>query len=343
MSQQRQIVLDTETTGLEPAEGHRIIEIGCVELINRRLTENRFHQYLNPDREIDAAAFEVHGISTAMLADKPRFRDVANDLLEFVRGAEVIIHNAPFDLGFLNHEFRLIAPPASPTPSRTPGPTEAPTPAPTLPSGVSEVIRKGNTARRAVTFTFDAGSDAGYTSQILDTLAANGITAQFGITGKWAEGNPALVERMAGDGHGFINHSYDHASFTGLSTGKTPLTTEARWAQLDQTESIVSQLTGRTTLPFFRPPYGDYDYSVNVDIGARGYRYNVMWTVDSGGWRGMSAGEIRQRCLDGAEPGAIYVFHVGSGSQDGPALQSIIDDLRADGYQIITLPALLAL
>ncbi|MEK6770199.1 MAG: DNA polymerase III subunit epsilon [Pseudomonadota bacterium] len=115
MSQQRQIILDTETTGLEPSEGHRIIEIGCVELINRRLTENRFHQYVNPDREIDAAAFEVHGISSAMLADKPRFRDVADDLLEFVKGAEVIIHNAPFDVGFLNHEFRLIAPPESPT------------------------------------------------------------------------------------------------------------------------------------------------------------------------------------------------------------------------------------
>jgi len=105
----RLIILDTETTGLEPSEGHRIIEIGCVELINRRLTDNRFHQYINPDREIDAAAFEVHGISNEMLADKPRFRDIAGDLLEFVRGAELIIHNAPFDVGFLNHEFGLMA------------------------------------------------------------------------------------------------------------------------------------------------------------------------------------------------------------------------------------------
>jgi DNA polymerase-3 subunit epsilon len=103
----RQIVLDTETTGLEPAEGHRVIEIGCVELVDRRLTDNRFHQYINPEREIDAAAYEVHGISNAMLADKPRFRDVAADLLEFVKGAELIIHNAPFDVGFLNHELTL--------------------------------------------------------------------------------------------------------------------------------------------------------------------------------------------------------------------------------------------
>jgi DNA polymerase-3 subunit epsilon len=100
----RQIVLDTETTGLEPADGHRIIEIGCVELVNRRLTDNRFHQYLNPEREIDAGAIEIHGITNEMLRDKPRFADVVADFLEFVKGAELIIHNAPFDVGFINHE-----------------------------------------------------------------------------------------------------------------------------------------------------------------------------------------------------------------------------------------------
>lgn len=104
----RQVVLDTETTGLEPSQGHRIIEIGAVEMVNRRLTGNRFHQYLNPDREIDAGAIEVHGITNEMLADKPRFRDVAADFLAFVSGAELIIHNAPFDTGFLNHELGLI-------------------------------------------------------------------------------------------------------------------------------------------------------------------------------------------------------------------------------------------
>jgi len=105
----RQIVLDTETTGLDPAQGHRIIEIGCVELINRRLTGNNYHQYLQPDREIDEAAIEVHGITNEFLHDKPRFPDVAADFIEYIRGAELIIHNAPFDVGFLNHEFSLIA------------------------------------------------------------------------------------------------------------------------------------------------------------------------------------------------------------------------------------------
>ena len=104
----RQIVLDTETTGLEPTQGHRIIEIGCVELINRRLTGNRYHQYLNPGREIDAGAIEVHGITNEMLADKPAFADIATAFLEFIKGAELIIHNAPFDVGFINHELKAI-------------------------------------------------------------------------------------------------------------------------------------------------------------------------------------------------------------------------------------------
>jgi len=104
----RQIILDTETTGLEPSEGHRIIEIGCVELIDRRLSGNHFHQYINPQREIDDGALEVHGISGEFLQDKPLFADIIGDLLEFVKGSELIIHNAPFDLGFLDSELSLL-------------------------------------------------------------------------------------------------------------------------------------------------------------------------------------------------------------------------------------------
>ena len=106
MSQQqkRQVVLDTETTGLSTANDHRIIEIGCVEVINRRLTGETFHQYINPEREIDAGAMEVHGISNESLLDKPLFADIVEDFMRFIDGAELIIHNAPFDIGFLNHE-----------------------------------------------------------------------------------------------------------------------------------------------------------------------------------------------------------------------------------------------
>lgn len=104
----RQIVLDTETTGLEASQGHRIIEIGCVELINRKQTGSHYHQYINPQREIDQGAIEVHGITNEQLQDKPLFAQIAGDFLEFVAGAELIIHNAPFDLGFLNAELQRL-------------------------------------------------------------------------------------------------------------------------------------------------------------------------------------------------------------------------------------------
>jgi len=103
----RQIVLDTETTGLDPDQGHRVIEIGCVEIQNRRLTGKHFHYYLNPDRDIDEAAIEVHGLTRQFLADKPRFRQIEKEFIDFVSGAELVIHNAPFDIGFLDAELKL--------------------------------------------------------------------------------------------------------------------------------------------------------------------------------------------------------------------------------------------
>ncbi len=103
----RQIMLDTETTGLDYRLGDRVIEIGCVELVGRKVTQKTFHQYLNPDRQIDPGAQAVHGISNDFLADKPRFNEVAKDFVEFIRGAELVIHNAGFDVGFLNNELAL--------------------------------------------------------------------------------------------------------------------------------------------------------------------------------------------------------------------------------------------
>lgn len=100
----RQIILDTETTGLELAQGNRIVEIGCVELLNRRVTEATFHHYLNPERDSEYGALQVHGLTTAFLSQKPKFAEVAPALIEFIRGAELIIHNADFDVGFLNAE-----------------------------------------------------------------------------------------------------------------------------------------------------------------------------------------------------------------------------------------------
>lgn len=104
----RQIVLDTETTGLNARSGDRIIEVGCVEIVNRRLTGNNFHRYINPERDSEEGALAVHGLTTEFLSDKPKFAEIADELRDYVRGAEIIIHNAPFDLGFLDAEFERL-------------------------------------------------------------------------------------------------------------------------------------------------------------------------------------------------------------------------------------------
>lgn len=104
----RQVVLDTETTGIDPRQGHRIIEIGCVELVNRRLTGNHYHVYINPQRVVEQEAINVHGITNEFLTDKPLFSNIVDEFIDYVAGAQLVIHNAPFDVGFLNHEMGLL-------------------------------------------------------------------------------------------------------------------------------------------------------------------------------------------------------------------------------------------
>lgn len=106
----RQVVLDTETTGLDPKQGHRIIEIACLEIINRRLTGNTFHCYINPQRAVDEGAFKIHGLGDEFLQDKPLFNQIADEFFAFIKHSELIIHNAPFDVGFIDHEFHLLKP-----------------------------------------------------------------------------------------------------------------------------------------------------------------------------------------------------------------------------------------
>lgn len=204
------------------------------------------------------------------------------------------------------------------------------------------VVSRGNANRRMVALTFDAGSDTGFAAAILDTLAASRIAATFGLTGKWAGENPDLVRRLAAAGHQVVNHTFDHRSFTGTSATPAVLSTADRHAQLERTEAVLTPLTGRTTRPWFRPPYGDYDRSVNADVGAAGYGFNVLWTVDSLGWQGLTAGAITARCLRSAEPGAIYLFHVGAASQDAAALPAVISGLRDQGYEFGTVAQVVA-
>jgi DNA polymerase-3 subunit epsilon len=104
----RQVVLDTETTGIDPKQGHRIIEIGCVELINRRFTGNNYHVYVNPERIVEQEAIDVHGITNDFLRDKPKYREISQGFFDYIKGAELVIHNSAFDIGFMDHEFRLL-------------------------------------------------------------------------------------------------------------------------------------------------------------------------------------------------------------------------------------------
>ena len=228
-------------------------------------------------------------------------------------------------------------------PSRTPPPTPIATAVPRAVSvpvpatAVARVVDRVVGERRSVALTFDAGADTGFATQILDTLREQQVVASFGMTGSWAERNPALLRRMVTEGHQLMNHTYDHTSFTGVSTRADAMSAPLRHQQIGRTEEIVRLIAGAELRPYFRPPYGDYDTSVNVDIAAAGYRYNVMWAVDSLGWNGLPAGAIVQRCLQRATPGAIFVFHVGAASQDAAALAGIIEGLRRDGYEFATV------
>lgn len=199
------------------------------------------------------------------------------------------------------------------------------------------MISRGDPNRPMVALTFDAGSDTGFASDILDTLSSARVTASFGITGRWAEANPALVTRMAREGHQIVNHTWDHSSFTGVSARPAVLGRAARIDQLERTDALIASLTGSPTKPWFRAPYGDYDATVNADVAAAGYRYNVLWTVDSLGWQGLSAADITSRCVSRTVAGAILLLHVGSQSQDAAALPSIISALRVDGYTFGTV------
>ena len=193
------------------------------------------------------------------------------------------------------------------------------------------------TSRRVVALSFDMGADVGYTRAILDTLEESGIKASFGVTGQWAESNPRLVERIANDGHTLINHSYSHSSFTGISTSSGGFSSSRIATEILQTESIIRRITGRTTKPYFRPPYGDLDHFVMRQVHDLGFWCSVMWDVDSLGWKGLTKDEIVDQILRNVRPGSILLFHVGAGAQDGPALPSIIAALRDRGYDFSTI------
>jgi N-acetylmuramoyl-L-alanine amidase len=208
------------------------------------------------------------------------------------------------------------------------------------PTGPAVAMDRGQGSGKVVALTFDAGAETGQTAAILDVLKRKGVRASFGLTGAWAEANPALARRIAVEGHTVINHSYSHASWTGKSPGTKPLTLDQRRAEIERAEASLQRATGVTGRPFFRSPYGDRDEGVQRDLGALGYRYNVLWSFDSKAWHGERAAAIVQNGLRAAAPGAIFIFHVAE-QQDALALEPLIDGLSAAGYGFVTVAQLL--
>lgn len=199
--------------------------------------------------------------------------------------------------------------------------------------GYGEVSR-GNTTANRVALTFDAGSGADATPAILDTLEAVGVKATFFITGQFAESFPDMVRRMAADGHEFGNHSYTHTRFTGISDADIR-------SQIARTETKVVELTGLSTVPYFRFPYGARNSGLIRQVNDLGYM-SVFWTVDTLDWMPEKTCEqIRSRVMSNVCPGAIVLMHCNS-PREGQVLGSIIEDLRAAGYEVITLTEVLA-
>ncbi len=229
---------------------------------------------------------------------------------------------------------------ASPAPQvEAGGPLAEAAPAPEKPE--AQVVLRGPVGTNHVALTFDTGVVAGHTAEVLDILRNQNVKATFAVTGQWAQVNPELLKRILAEGHALINHSWDHASFTGASTETPPLSHEQRLEQVNRTEEVVQKVAGVSTKPYFRPPYGDFDPVLNQELRELGYEYNVMWGLDGDGWQGYSADRIARTALTRLYAGAIYLFHVDPHSQEYAALERIIEGIRAAGLMPVTIPQML--
>jgi len=206
---------------------------------------------------------------------------------------------------------------------------------PPVSASSSQLITKGSTASKLIALTFDDGDDGANISSILAILADNNIKATFFVTGKAAEDHPSLIKAISNAGMEIGNHSYSHPDFTTISVSSMQ-------SQLSTTESIISGITGKSTKPYFRPPYGAYNSAVLQAVGDAGYTKTIYWTIDTIDWDGRSASEIYTKVLNNATPGAIVLMHAGSGSNTKYALQTMIDGLRNMGYSFATVSGVLS-
>ncbi|MDQ2636777.1 MAG: polysaccharide deacetylase family protein, partial [Actinomycetota bacterium] len=228
------------------------------------------------------------------------------------------------------------APAAAQATGRPPAP-------PTDGSGASQLIEGHADGRKEVALTFDAGSDRGYTEQILDFLRDNGIKGTFGMTGAFAEQHPDLILRMVNEGHQLINHSWSHGSMTGANTGEPPWTYEQLADELASTEQVVRDITGGYELkPYFRPPFGDYDATSLGYLYDLGYPFTIMWTCDTQAWRGWDAAKILEYCTSVPMEDDIILMHVGaSAAGDYEVLPSMVAWYLERGYTFVTVEEML--
>lgn len=201
----------------------------------------------------------------------------------------------------------------------------------------SQVVSKGNTTEKVVALTFDDGADGANISRILQTLSTHDVKATFFLTGSGAANHGQKIRNIASQGHQIGNHSYTHPYFTQISAAQMR-------NELQRTETLIQQLTGRTTKPYFRPPYGAYNSSVLQTVGDAGYTRTIMWTIDTIDWRGDSATTIVNRVMSRITPGAIILMHTGAGASGTPsALPTIITRLKSMGYRFVTISQMLNL
>lgn len=201
----------------------------------------------------------------------------------------------------------------------------------------AQTVTRGSTTEKVVALTFDDGSDGTNINRILQTLSSHDVKATFFLTGTGMNNHPQSIRNIVNQGHDIGNHSYSHPDFTTLSASQIR-------SQLQRTEDAARNLTGRSTKPFFRPPYGAYNSTVLQHVGDAGYRYSFMWTIDTIDWTGNSSSDIVNRVMSRITPGAIILMHTGAGASGTPAaLPTIITRLKSQGYRFVTLSQLMNL
>lgn len=258
------------------------------------------------------ALFVYNSRSSNLLANK------SDDVFSEYIGREVVITETPTPTPTAT---------TTPQPTQNPGPTVVP----------AKEYSRINTTQKIVVFTFDGGAGIQSADKILNILKNHNINSTFFVTGKWIENNTALVQRMSNEGHEVLNHSYDHANFTTIST-------DAVKQQLSKTEQLIINATGKSSKPYFRFPYGARNPNLLNVIAGEGYQ-SIFWTVDALDWKessGITEAEVKNRIMNNVTPGAIYLMHIGD-NITGNVLNELFTNIKAQGYQILSLSEAIAL